>query len=266
MELTLGCTTRPWNQFSFEQACESIAEAGYTDVAIFRNSEGMPLDGDSTPEDVARVRRIVEQAGLRPSMLLTTMKLSAPLEEAVADYKRVIDVCADAGITWAMNCGCGQEELFEKYNQLFAACAPYAQDKGVHLTMKPHGGNGMTGKDMVRVVQAVNHPAFSICYDPGNIIFYSKGEYRPETDVLDVREHVTTCIIKDCTLEGEKPDVNILPGEGLVDFRSVLGSLTAAGFRGPLYVECLGGSELEDINARAVKTREFLEGILADLG
>lgn len=37
MKLTIGCTTRPYSAWSFEEACEHILAAGYTDVAVFSN-------------------------------------------------------------------------------------------------------------------------------------------------------------------------------------------------------------------------------------
>ena len=54
----------------------------------------------------------------------------------------------------------------------------------------------------------------------------------------------------------------ITPGDGLVDFKAVLEGLLSAGFRGPLYVECLGGKTTEEIEQNAIDTREYIEGIL----
>lgn len=265
MQLTLGATTRPWGRWTFEEACRGIADAGYSDVAIFAHNRVIPINSSSTPEEVAAVRKTVDSVGLVASMLISQTRLDLPLEEAVADYCKLIDSAAAAGVAWVMNGGCARPELYEKYNELMRRCAPYAQEKGVRLSMKPHGGNGLTSKDMKRVVEAVNHPAFCICYDPGNIIYYTKGEVRPEPDVHDIKEHVGLCIIKDCVVVDGKPDVNILPGTGLVDFRQVLGTLVEAGFRGPLYVECLGGSEWDDIQERAKRTHAFISEIVAAL-
>jgi len=266
MELTLGATTRPWNQWSFEAACKAIAQSGYTDVAPFNHEGAVPLNADSTPEDIATAREVCAAYNLDPSMLITGTKLELPTAEAVADYCKVIDVAAAAGVGWVMNCGCGNPDQYAAYNELFRQCAPYAADKGTKLTMKPHGGNGLTGKLMREVVEAVGHPNFSICYDPGNIVYYTKGEHRPESDVHDIKDHVGICIIKDCAVVDDKPDVHLLPGEGLVDFASVLGSLVDAGFRGPLYVECVGGTEWDDINDRAKRTHEYVTGIVEKLG
>jgi sugar phosphate isomerase/epimerase len=74
---------------------------------------------------------------------------------------------------------------------------------------------------------------------------------------------VSTVIIKDCVVEDGNPDVMVTPGEGLVDFEKVLGGLVAEGFVGPLYVECVGGKTVDEINANVKSTLKFVSDILA---
>ncbi len=265
MNLTLGATTRPWGALPFAEACACIAGAGYSDVAIFSSQGAIPITSETSPEDARAVADTARAAGLTPSMLISGVKLNVPVDESVADYCRLIDATAAAGIPWLMNCGTAAPETYDPFREIMRQCAPYAQDRGVALAMKPHGGIGLTGKMMTETFELVNHPNFSICYDPGNIIYYTKGEHRPEPDVDDVAAHVGMCIIKDCVVVDDKPDVNILPGEGWVDFGVVLGKLVAASFTGPLYVECLGGTETADINDRARRTHAFVTEIVAKL-
>ncbi len=265
MNLTLGATTRPWSTLPFPEACACIAGAGYSDVAIFASQGAIPITSATTPDEARAVADTARQAGLVPSMLICGVKLDGSVEEGVADHKRLIDATAAAGIPWLMNCGTEAPATFDPFREIMRQCSPYAQDRGVALTMKPHGGIGLTGKMMTETFELVNHPNFSICYDPGNIIYYTKGAHRPETDVADVAPHVGMCIIKDCVVVDDKSDVHLLPGEGWVDFPVVLGKLVEAGFTGPLYVECLGGSELDDINDRARRTHGFVTDIIARL-
>ena len=114
------------------------------------------------------------------------------------------------------------------------------------------------------VLSVVPHVRF-VRYDPGNIIYYSKGEERPEMHVDAVAPLVTTAIIKDCVVRDGVPDVMVTPGEGWVDFQRVLSSLVGAGFDGPLYVECVGGDTLEEIDANVRQTYRFLQDILTGL-
>ena len=83
MELVVGCTTRPFAKLSYREACERIASAGYTDVALFINEGEIPVRSDSTAEEVAEVRQTIEGTGLRPSMLLGRTRLDLGLEAAL---------------------------------------------------------------------------------------------------------------------------------------------------------------------------------------
>jgi sugar phosphate isomerase/epimerase len=265
MDIMLGATTRPWSQFAFAEACACIAGAGYPEIAVFSNAGSIPVTSDSSAEEAAAVAGTALAAGVKPSMLLCGVRLDLSVDEAVAEHCRLVDACAALGAKWLMNCGSEDPATYEPFREIMRQCAPYAEGKGVVLNMKPHGGIGLTGKMMVETLEAVDHSNFTLCYDPGNIIYYTKGEHRPETDVVDVLGRVGTCMIKDCVVVDGTPDVHLLPGEGLVDFRSVLGQLIEGGFTGPLYVECVGGSELDDINDRARRTREYISGILETL-
>lgn len=270
MELVVGCTTRPHSRLSFAEACEHIVAAGYTDVAVFanvvdENKSEVPVRSDSTSDEVAAARKAAADAGLEPSMLIGSTNLNLDLDAAVDDYKRLIDNAAALGTKWLLDCGTSKEELYDKYYELMSRAAPHAQEAGVNITLKPHGGITLTVQGLVDAYERVNNPAFGICYDPGNIIFYTKGEMRPETDLDKVTPMVTTGIIKDCVLEDGKPDVMVTPGEGLVDFDTVLSGLVAGGFRGPLYVECVGGQELDEIDRNVKSTLGFVKDILAKL-
>ena len=263
MKHTIGCTTRPYGSLTFSEACKHIAAAGYTDVAVFANAGQIPVRGDSTETEITETRKAAADAGLNPSMLIGGTKLNLGLDAAVDDYKRLIDNAAALGTKWLLDCGTGNEAHYADYFELMRRTAPHAGEAGVNITMKPHGGISLTVDDLIEADDKVNHPAFGICYDPGNIIYYTKGDLRPETDVAVAAPKVTTTIIKDCVVEDGVPDVMVTPGEGLVDFEKVLGGLVAGGFDGPLYVECVGGKTVDEINGNVKSTLRFVSDTLA---
>ena len=262
MKLTLGCTTRPHGELSFEDACQRIAAAGYTDVALFRQAG---VTSQSSPAEVRQASAIARDAGLRPSLLMGSARLDVGQEAALDDYRRLIDNAALLGASWLLSTGTMKPEQYEAFFALMQAAAPYAAEAGIGLTLKPHGGLSLTTDDLISAHRRVSHPAFSICYDPGNIIYYTRGAERPETHIAKVAPYVTTGIIKDCTLVDGKPDVMVTAGEGLVDFPAVLTGLISGGFRGPLYVECVGGQSLDEIDRNVLYTRAFIEGILSSI-
>ena len=262
MAHTIGCTTRPYGSLTFSEACDHIAAAGYTDVAVFANAGQVPVRADSTDAEIAETRKAADAAGLAPSMLIGSTKLNLGLEAAVADYKQLISNAAELGTKWLLDCGTGNEAHYADYFELMRHAAPHAAEMGVNITMKPHGGISLTVQDLIDADEEVKHPAFGICYDPGNIIYYTKGDLRPETDVATIAPRVSTTIIKDCVVEDGIPDVMVTPGEGLVEFDTVLAGLVNGGFDGPLYVECVGGETVDEIDGNIQSTLKFVSNIL----
>lgn len=256
----IGCTSRPYNELDFPETCKCIARAGYSDVAVFGNI----VNSNSSKEDVSETCSAANDAGLNPSMLLGGTDLSGNIQKAVDDYRRLIDNAAALGTKWLLDCGTGDEAQYSNYFELMRQCAPHAQMSGLRITMKPHGGISLTINDLIRANDEVDHPAFGICYDPGNIIYYTKGQLRPEPYAEKIASRATTFIIKDCAVTDGEPNVMVNPGDGLVDFRKVIGDLVSNGFDGPLYLECVAGKTVDDINRDIVAALCFVRNIVAD--
>jgi sugar phosphate isomerase/epimerase len=265
MEIVIGCTTRPYAALPFAEACEHIASAGYTEVAAYINDGRIPVRSDSTPEEIAEARGAALSAGLNPSMLLGTTKLELGLDAAVEDFVRLIGNAAELGSEWLLECGTMKEDHYQDYYELMRRAMPHAEERGVKVVLKPHGGITLTIDDLLRAQEEVDHPSFGICYDPGNIIYYTEGEVMPEVGIERVAPLACAGIVKDCVVRDGEPDVMVTPGEGLVDFEKVLGGLVKGGFEGPLYVECVGGKEVDEIDENVRSTLEFVRGILAGL-
>lgn len=265
MKVIIGCTSRPFNKLGYAEAYARIGAAGYTDLAVFANEGEIPVGADSSRDEVAAVRTAAANAGLSPSMLLGRTKLNEGLELAVDNYRRLIDNAAELGARWLLDLGTGNEAHYEIYYELMRQVAPHAGEAGIGISMKPHGGISLTSEHLLDACAQVDHPAFAICYDPGNIIYYTSGASRPENDMDEVAPRVSTAIVKDCIIAGGKPDVMVTPGDGLVDFAAVLEILNRAGFNGPYYVECVGGVEVDRINRDLAFTLGYIKGIQAAL-
>ena len=262
-EHVIGCTTRPHGKLSFEEACRRIAASGFSDVALFGNEGTMLVRGDSTDEEIAGRKAQAEAARLRPSMAMGVAGLWEGLETSTRNYTRIVECAGKLGADWIMDCGTGKEEHFEDYYTLMREMAPLAQEAGVKIVLKAHGGISMNGADMLRVRDRVDHPSFGLCYDPGNTFYYTKGELKPEDDVKTVAGDIDVVIIKDFLMVDGKPEVAVTAGDGRVDFASVLGSLMSAGFDGPMYVECVGSTEPDAIDRDIAFTLGYVRGILA---
>jgi sugar phosphate isomerase/epimerase len=196
-------------------------------------------------------------------MVLARAQLDRGIDKAAADYRKLIDNAALLGARWLLDLGSSHIEQRADYVSVMRRVAPHAEQAGLGISLKPHGGITLTTADLIALHGEVDHAAFGICYDPGNIIYYTKGEERPTMHVVEVAPLVTTCIIKDCALNDGKPDVQVTPGEGLVDFPAVLSALAEGGFHGPLYLECVGGETLDEIDANVRHTLAFIRDILS---
>ena len=78
-----------------------------------------------------------------------------------------------------------------------------------------------------------------------------------------IASRTSTLIIKDCSLDGDKPDVMITAGDGLVDFPYIIEKMQAGGFTGPMYIECVGSTEPDDVDEDLKRTHEYISGLVA---
>ena len=78
-----------------------------------------------------------------------------------------------------------------------------------------------------------------------------------------IASRTSTLIVKDCSLDGDKPDVMITAGDGLVDFPYIIEKMQAGGFTGPMYIECVGSTEPADVDEDLKRTHEYISGLVA---
>lgn len=261
----IGAFARPWTSFTWEEFLSGVVGAGYRYMGFMRHPEAELLPGTSA-EKIAAIRESLDRHGLTPTTEISLHHTSrCPLHEgaeaAVQEACAVLDVMEAVGVPYYISCGTPEESLNETLLTVLREAAVYGVDRGVTVTLKPHGGIGATCADLVRVVERVDHPNFGIYYDPGNVLYFTGGD--PLENLEDVAPHVVGAIIKD-QRGGVGGPVTIEPGTGEVDFQAMFEILRAGGFAsGPVMVECLGGGDLEDTNARAARVRERVEAWLA---
>lgn len=259
----LGCFTRPFAEFTYEQTVQAIAAAGFAAVGLMsvRLSDANVTLADANDSQVAEIR---DQAAKHKLSIAATYYGGPPVDRSVTvgieALRRLIDNCHQAKCATILMGGTTSEPLFDAYYDAVAACCDYAAQKQVALVLKPHGGLNATGPQCRQIVARVNHPAFRLWYDPGNIFYYSEGQLDPINDVSSVDGLVTGMCVKDFL---PPQDVAINPGTGRVDFPKLLMQLKAGGFvSGPLIVETLKPGDLETTKANAVAAYKFLSELV----
>lgn len=256
----IGCYTRPWAKYDYREALDAIAEAGfkYAGLMTTNTKTGLVISVDTTPEEAEQVGREAKKRGLQiPSVYGGDIPVGKSLKAGVEGLRKLIDNCKACGATNLMMGGVGNEKLYDVYYKAIAECCDYAAEKGIGISVKPHGGLNATGPQCRKTIEMVNHKNFRVWYDPGNILFYSDGKLDPVADAASIDGLVVGVSIKDY-----KPPKNVAvtPGTGKVDFAGVLARLKQGGFTGgPLIVECLEPGDLQQTLAEAKKARQFLE-------
>ncbi|MBO0861705.1 MAG: sugar phosphate isomerase/epimerase [Chloracidobacterium sp.] len=260
---TIGCFNRPWTKWSFDETLKQIKTAGYKSTGLLSRTKEEPFIGaEATPEYLENLKKRIASNGLVANMGALRSRHNIPLEDSVKEVRKQIDNAKYLSLKYVLSFGADNPEQFEHYYKVMSAAAAYAQDKGVKLAMKPHGGISGSSEDILRVIKEVNHRNFSIWYDAGNIIHYTGKD--PVAEIEPIARHITGFCAKDC---GEmKGEVMLQFGEGKVDFTAVFRKLKSNGFDGPVMVECCKiGETAEETMANARANREFLEMILASL-
>ena len=256
----IGCYTRPWAKYEYRMALDAIAEAGfkYAGLMTAKSKNNLVISVETTLEEAEQVGLEVRKRGLKvPSVYGGGIPVNVSLEAGIEGLRKLIDNCAACGAANLLMGGIGNEKLFKAYYKAIAECCYYAAEKGIGISVKPHGGLNATGPQCRKTIEMVNHKNFRIWYDPGNIYYYSDGKLDPVTDAASVDGLVIGMCIKDYK---HPKKVDITPGTGMVDFPAVLARLKQGGFTGgPLVIECLEPGDTEQILAEAKKTRLFLE-------
>ncbi len=256
----IGCYTRPWADYDYRVALDAIAEAGfkYAGLMTTKSKTRLVISVSTTLEEAEQVGREVKNRGLGIlSVYGGGIPVAKSLEAGIEGLKKLIDNCAACDAKNLLMGGTGNEKLYEVYYKAISECCDYAEEKGVGISIKPHGGLNATGPQCRKTIEMVGHRNFRIWYDPGNIFFYSDGKLDPVDDAATVDGLVTGMCVKDYK---HPKNVSVTPGTGQVDFPAVLARLKKGGFtHGPLVIECLDRGDAEQTLAQARKTRLFLE-------
>lgn len=259
----IGCFNRPWTQWSYDDALEGIAAAGYKLTGLLSTHPGEAFTSPAaTPEYLDGLKKRIAQRGLAVNMTAIRFRPNGPLQDNIADLDKQIENAARLELKVMLTFGVDQPRHYEDFYRLMSNAAPKAEKRGIQIALKPHGGGSGASEEILRCLDKVAHPNFKIWYDAGNIIYYTGKD--PLTELEPIARYVTGFCAKDCP--GPKGEVMSQFGTGKVDFKAVFAKFKAAGFNGPIMVEGVQvGATAEETTANARANRQFLEKILSGL-
>jgi sugar phosphate isomerase/epimerase len=264
----VGCFNRPWlgekdKPWGYDTALDGIKAAGYNLTGMLTRTATEPFIGsDATPEYLAALKQKIAARGLKVNMGALRLKFDLPLAEMIKDTRRQIDNGKTMGVEFLLTFGANNSKQYENYYKLMQDAAAYAQDRGLKVVLKPHGGASGAAEEIMRCLEKVNHPNYKVWFDAGNILFYTGKD--PVEELKPIAKHVTGFCAKDC--DKQRGSVWLQFGTGKVDFRALFTELKGAGFNGPIMVECCAlGATADLVTANARQNRQYLENLLATL-
>lgn len=256
----IGCFNRAWTKWSYDDALDGIATAGYKLTGLLTGQRGEAFTSSAaTPEYLDGLKKRIAQRGLAVNMTAIHFKPEASLEENVAELRKQIENSARLELKFMLTFGVDKPAHYENFYRLMADAAAQGEKHGVHIVLKPHGGGSGASEEILRCMEKVAHPNFKVWYDAGNIIYYTGKD--PLAELEPIARYVTGFCAKDCA--APKAEVMSQFGTGKVDFRAVFAKLKSVGFNGPIMVEGVKvGPTAEETTANARANREFLEKVI----
>lgn len=260
VDWAIGCFNRPWGRWSYDAALDGIKAAGYRLTGFLGEQKGEPfVSPDATPAYLDVLRERIRMRGLAVNLAWLRTRHNIALEDAIQEARKQIQNASRLGVKYLLSLGVDRAEEYDHFYRVMSDASAYAKRHGIQVVVKPHGGCSASADKIISCISNVNHPNFRVWYDAGNIIYYTGKD--PVADVQRVAHLVSGFSAKDCARLGG--DVMIQFGEGKVDFKGVFSKLKAAGFKGPVMVECCAGQTWEEVTAKARENREFLERLFA---
>jgi sugar phosphate isomerase/epimerase len=223
----------------------------------------------SLDTDPTEIRKMVDGAGVKISALSAHSDLLNP-EFGVLYARRAIRYAKALGVDIVQICEdmyppkwMKEEDAFALMKIVIRSIAETCEENGVYLGIEQHGPYTSKVKSMVRILELVDSPWIRCNYDCGNTYLSGTDPYEMLEAVADKVVHVHA---KDISVQQSDKErgkvtgtaVGCACGDGVIDWKRLVGRLKKAGFKGVLSVEC--GTE-----EQAAKSLAYLKGVLKEL-
>jgi sugar phosphate isomerase/epimerase len=242
-----GPDNKPWDWKKHLLNCK---EHGVEMVDLFdvmlRNIGLRPSDANE----------ILKKIGLRPSVFGVQTDLvsadPAMRERSLNMIRYGVEVCRQLGINHLFSHG-GQhtnrgEEALSRYIDGLSEAVQIAEDAKIFLSIENAGTLCHTEKELLRCIEAVNSPNMKITFDGGNFILAGCDPHKaaellaPKVIHVHAKSFEKALSIEERSFPN-KPYKYCPIGQGLVDYRRILSTLTARGFDGCISFEPEGGEK-----------------------
>ncbi|MBU0550620.1 sugar phosphate isomerase/epimerase [Myxococcota bacterium] len=258
--MKLAYSTNGFARVSCPQAITAIAKRGFAGVEILADRPHWRPGDDPQPiaEALRRAGVFVSNVnantamGLWPEWMPETIfepALSSPDPEIRARRMRYTEAAMDlavavgagvVSVTSGRIGGHGPEREVGYFIEALAALAARAAARGLRLSVEYEPGLLIErSAELAEVIAAVDHPALGANLDLG----HAQCIEDPYEAIARLKGRIWNVHIED--IKGRKHH-HLIPGQGDMDFRGLLGALKASGYQGPITVELYTCSDIAD--------------------
>src|SRR5258708_39761456 len=91
----IGCFNRPWTKWSYDDALDGIAAAGFKFTGLLSSHRGEAFtSAAATPEYLVGLKKRIAQRGLAVNMTAIHFQADAPLQDNIAELRKQIEYTA----------------------------------------------------------------------------------------------------------------------------------------------------------------------------
>jgi sugar phosphate isomerase/epimerase len=224
----------------------------------------------SLDTDPAQIKDICQQSGVKLSALSSHSDLLNP-EVGVLYARRGIRYARAVGAPVVQITECmyppkwlTEEEAFAMMKTHLRSIAETCEENGIYLGIEQHGPYTAKLKYMPRILELVDSPWIKCNFDCGNTFLAGEDPFKMLEAVIEKLVHVHAKDISVQQADAERGKVTgtavgCACGDGVIDWKRLVGRLQKAGYKGTLSVEC--GTE-----EQAVRSLSHLKGVFKELG
>lgn len=265
--MKLGANSVLFGSFSTEEAFKYIKMAGYDGIELSAiDSMSKHLVLGSWRECAPEIKRLADEYDLELLAMEQPSRDPETMETAM-------QAAAEAGIP-IINCGPGgesdNEESLRQTIDSLGQLVLRAEHYGVTLCVKAHVGASIYNTpSTLRVLEAINSPAFGLDMDPSHIHRADENPVEALAQVIDRIKHVH---IRDCKgrQKGPGSPADQANGRGDIDLVGYIRVLHEKGYNGPLDLEVIGTKaqeySLEQCCTIAAESRGHMQACLQACG
>lgn len=274
--MRIGCSTIPLAPLSGEAALRNLAELGFevVDIAAVSTLFDHIQTIDPPRDQPDRFAKLVSELGLEVNGVPTVVWIPDALDD-VDELRRRSRAAADVAAAvearcWIVDAGIhpdGQERstVLDRFKRTIEMQNELAVERGLRLVVEAPHGRTLADQfgGIADVIDAASDIGADVGLDLDSRPVHNCGASYAQV-ISQYIDRVAHVAVADTRGPG-RGHASI--GNGLIDFRSFIGELKAAGFDGDLMLELEpGGDSVDERTALIERDRDQLAAILHELG